>query len=298
MYATIDKNPVSRTIISQPQPQNSWPTLSIDMQMTHKAINYSSPTLPQSSSKDSTRPMVPANIKAVSDQSNMKIVGTCKNAAHSPPQLLVNLDVQFQTGSNPSDPKNAQYCCRNTKNATVYINPKHLQNSIIVCSYLTCSGSQKLMTARIPAIIFFGIAKIKLIKMTIYSFYIFHSSGECLFQEIYHSSHPVNSKLLFGLIFSLTRFASQISPKPTNETAFYGYQTPNYKLHILQTLSGLKFVMITDTNHSIKVQILEWIYSTIFTEFVIRNPFYVPAAKIESTIFKDKLRDYLSSIST
>jgi hypothetical protein len=82
------------------------------------------------------------------------------------------------------------------------------------------------------------------------------------------------------MIFSLNRFGKQVSPTPVGETAFYGYSTPFYKLHILETLSGLKFVMLTDLTHTIKVQTLIWIYSQLFAEYVVKNPFYEPKCKI------------------
>lgn len=53
---------------------------------------------------------------------------------------------------------------------------------------------------------------------------------------------------------------------------FVNYQTSTYKLHLFETLSGYKFVMLSDRAADSLRFVLRQIYSGPFLEYVVRNP--------------------------
>lgn len=53
---------------------------------------------------------------------------------------------------------------------------------------------------------------------------------------------------------------------------FVNYRTSAYKLHLYETVSGYKFVMLSDPNTDSLRFVLRQIYSGPFLEYVVRNP--------------------------
>ena len=53
---------------------------------------------------------------------------------------------------------------------------------------------------------------------------------------------------------------------------FVNYQTSTYKLHLFETPSGYKFVMLSDPAADSLRFVLRQIYSGPFLEYVVRNP--------------------------
>lgn len=53
---------------------------------------------------------------------------------------------------------------------------------------------------------------------------------------------------------------------------FVNYRTSTYKLHLYETLSGYKFIMLSDPNADSLKFVLRQIYAGPFMEYVVRNP--------------------------
>jgi trafficking protein particle complex subunit 1 len=53
---------------------------------------------------------------------------------------------------------------------------------------------------------------------------------------------------------------------------FTSYKTSAYKLHLFETLSGYKFIMLSDPSTDSLRFILRQIYTGPFLEYVVRNP--------------------------
>jgi hypothetical protein len=56
------------------------------------------------------------------------------------------------------------------------------------------------------------------------------------------------------------------------EEQFLNYRTSAYKLHLFETLSGYKFVMLSDPRTDSLQPVLHQIYIGPFLEYVVRNP--------------------------
>ncbi|KAF7792310.1 hypothetical protein EIP86_003346 [Pleurotus ostreatoroseus] len=77
------------------------------------------------------------------------------------------------------------------------------------------------------------------------------------------------SKLVYGVVLSLRNMIKKLSGK---DEQFVNYRTSTYKLHLHETLSGYKFVMLSDPNTDSLRFILRQIYAGPFLEYVVRNP--------------------------
>lgn len=60
--------------------------------------------------------------------------------------------------------------------------------------------------------------------------------------------------------------------RKNRDEQFVNYRTSTYKLHLYETLSGYKFVMLSDPNTDTLRFVLRQIYSGPFLEYVVRNP--------------------------
>ncbi|KAF2077815.1 hypothetical protein CYY_000860 [Polysphondylium violaceum] len=133
----------------------------------------------------------------------------------------------------------------------------------------------------------------------IFNIYIFNKEGVCIYFEEWNkkkgsANTAEDQKLLFGMLYSLKAFISTSSPKPIDpKTGFHCYKTSSYKLHFYETLSGTKFIIMTDPNTPDLREDLKKIYSNIFVEYVIKNPVYQPNTAIKCDMFINHLNAYL-----
>ena len=77
-------------------------------------------------------------------------------------------------------------------------------------------------------------------------------------------------------------------------------KTSRFTLHHLETASGIRFVLNTDSNTvgSLRSN-LQHIYGHIFVEYVAKNPLYDPLSNdpIDSPLFERHLQTYLEGLS-
>lgn len=152
--------------------------------------------------------------------------------------------------------------------------------------------------------------------MLIYSFFIFDRNF-CLFQHDWPHARQLKGKdqqrqqrLLHGLIFSLKRFCEKIgSPLQDGSfaTPFETMSTPQYKLHIFESLSGYKFVLLSDPSMPSQRLKLKQIYDTLFVPMVILAPDFEPSsltstnqkitALIHTTTFPTAVREFLDKLN-
>ncbi|KAJ3790792.1 TRAPP complex subunit bet5 [Lentinula aff. detonsa] len=76
-------------------------------------------------------------------------------------------------------------------------------------------------------------------------------------------------KLVYGVVFSLRNMIKKLSGR---DEQFVSYRTSAYKLHLFETLSGYKFIMLSDPGTESLRFVLRQIYVGPFLEYVVRNP--------------------------
>ncbi|EPS37665.1 hypothetical protein H072_8663 [Dactylellina haptotyla CBS 200.50] len=142
--------------------------------------------------------------------------------------------------------------------------------------------------------------------MVVYSFFIFDRHCECVYLRQWQdaiaasvvaqpSSRPVTAssatgtntpssekpastnklsmaeqaKLVFGVIFSLRNMVKKLCGP---DDAFLCYRTGHYKLHYYETITSLRFVMLTDVRTESLKSSLHQIYVNLYVEYVVKNP--------------------------
>ncbi|KAL0956559.1 hypothetical protein HGRIS_002696 [Hohenbuehelia grisea] len=77
------------------------------------------------------------------------------------------------------------------------------------------------------------------------------------------------AKLVYGVILSLRNMARKLSGR---DEQFVNYRTSTYKLHVYETASGYKFVMLSDPAADSLRFVMRQIYLGPFLDYVVRNP--------------------------
>ncbi|KAJ7045574.1 TRAPP complex subunit bet5 [Mycena alexandri] len=77
------------------------------------------------------------------------------------------------------------------------------------------------------------------------------------------------AKLVYGVILSLRNMVKKLSGR---DEQFVNYRTSAYKLHVYESVSGYKFVMLSNPEAESLRFILRQIYIGPFLEYVVRNP--------------------------
>ncbi|XP_017597798.1 PREDICTED: trafficking protein particle complex subunit 1, partial [Corvus brachyrhynchos] len=108
--------------------------------------------------------------------------------------------------------------------------------------------------------------------MTVHNLYIFDRGGQRLFSSEWHLPNSPNLpkfptfrqefKLMFGMLFSLRSFVAKMSPTDMRD-GFVAFHTSKYRLHYLETPSGLRLVLNTDLGVPSAREALQHIYSNV-----------------------------------
>ncbi|WVR03920.1 hypothetical protein IAU60_000919 [Kwoniella sp. DSM 27419] len=94
------------------------------------------------------------------------------------------------------------------------------------------------------------------------------------------------AKLVYGVILSLRNMVKKLSGR---EEAFTSYSTGGYKLHLFETPTGYKFVLLSDPSSDSLRFVLRQLYVGPFVEYVVRNPL-VKVDSREEGIDNDQFR--------
>ncbi|KAF1812041.1 transport protein particle complex subunit [Eremomyces bilateralis CBS 781.70] len=137
--------------------------------------------------------------------------------------------------------------------------------------------------------------------MVVYAFYIFDRHTECIYSKKWpppvaastakprpqstssaatngESAQPLtrrtnqksdDEKLVFGVVFSLRNMCRNLGGE---DNFFMNFRTNEYKLHYFETLTRLKFVMLTDTRTGNLRAALHQIWLNLYIEYVVKNP--------------------------
>jgi hypothetical protein len=94
--------------------------------------------------------------------------------------------------------------------------------------------------------------------------------------------------MLAGMFHSLYAIASQLSPVK-HCSGIQQLETDTFKLHCLQTLTGIKFIVITDPRRNNEDLLLRKLYE-IYADFALKNPFYSLDMPIRCELFDTNLQ--------
>ncbi|KAI9140367.1 Sybindin-like protein [Paraphysoderma sedebokerense] len=136
----------------------------------------------------------------------------------------------------------------------------------------------------------------------IFSLWIINKAGGLVYQKDFPqlSADSGLAKLtsndylvLAGTFHGVHALTARISPVPSSSGVEL-LETDTFKLYCFQTLTGTKFLVSADPTHPNIEYAMRKIYD-IYSDFVMKNPFYTPEMPIRSELFDSTL---LKSIRT
>jgi len=138
--------------------------------------------------------------------------------------------------------------------------------------------------------------------MTVYNLYIFDRFGVLLHYAEWNRRQQTGitrveeAKLMHGMLFSLKSFVYKLSPMDIQDN-FLQYKTNKYKMNMLETPTGVRFVMNTDVNAVNVRDLLCQIHKQIYLEYVVMNPLCKMGKAIKSELFSTKLEEVVRQSS-
>ncbi|GFR90023.1 trafficking protein particle complex subunit 4-like [Elysia marginata] len=97
--------------------------------------------------------------------------------------------------------------------------------------------------------------------------------------------------MLASMLHSLFAIGSQLSPEP-HSSGIRTMETDTFKLHCHQTMTGVKFVVITDPKQGHVDAILKKMYEA-YADFALKNPFYSLDMPIRAELFDNSLQSVI-----
>ena len=122
------------------------------------------------------------------------------------------------------------------------------------------------------------------------------------------------AKLVYGVVISLRNMIKKISGRyvilssisddttqnSSRDEQFVNYRTSGYKLHLFETLSGYKFIILSDPKTDSLRFVLRQIYVGPFLEYVVRNPLIKMDSRqqgIDNEYFKSSVDKLIRALS-
>ncbi|KAG2173751.1 hypothetical protein INT43_005171 [Umbelopsis isabellina] len=121
----------------------------------------------------------------------------------------------------------------------------------------------------------------------IYSVYIINKAGGLVYQRDFAEQlEKVSSNdylVLAGTFHGVHAITSKISPVPSS-SGIEVLEGETFKLVCTQTLTGTKFLIVTDPQHQ-NVDALQKKVYDLYSNYVMKNPFHTPEMPIRSDQF-------------
>lgn len=135
--------------------------------------------------------------------------------------------------------------------------------------------------------------------MAVLSVYILNKAGGLIYQRDFRQGlHKLNTNdylVLAGTFHSVHALTSKISPTGSS-TGLQTMETAKYTIHCFQTITGTKFLVFTDIGQYNPDGIINRIYQ-LFSDHVMKNPFYQLDMPIRCDQFDRHLNKYLASVA-
>lgn len=135
--------------------------------------------------------------------------------------------------------------------------------------------------------------------MGIQSLYILNKAGGLIYQKDFKAGLNKLSTndylVLAGTFHSIHAISSQVSPVPSS-SGITVVETAKSAIHCFQTITGVKFLLITDLRQTAPENVLSQVYQ-LFADYVMKNPFYQLDMPIRCDQFDRHLKNYLMEIA-
>ncbi|KAG5367871.1 Trafficking protein particle complex subunit 4 [Yarrowia sp. C11] len=135
--------------------------------------------------------------------------------------------------------------------------------------------------------------------MTVYSLYILNKAGGLIFQRDYGTELAKLSSndylVLAGTFHGVHAISAKLSPIE-GSSGIQTMETEKYALTCFQTVTGIKFLLITDLRQQFVDSVLRRVYQ-LFADYVMKSPFYQLDMPIRCSLFDLHLNKYLESVS-
>ncbi|GLH08703.1 hypothetical protein R5R35_006918 [Gryllus longicercus] len=104
-----------------------------------------------------------------------------------------------------------------------------------------------------------------------------------------------NEKIfLASMFYPLFAIASQLSPEPKS-SGIEMLEADTFKLHCFQTLTGVKFMVVSEPSQQGMDILLKRIYE-LYADFALKNPFYSLEMPIRCELFETNLQSLLEVV--
>jgi hypothetical protein len=104
-----------------------------------------------------------------------------------------------------------------------------------------------------------------------------------------------NEKIfLASMFYPLFAIASQLSPEPKS-SGIEVLEADTFRLHCFQTLTGVKFMVVAENSQSGMDVLLKKIYE-LYSDYVLKNPFYSLEMPIRCELFDTNLQSLLEQV--
>jgi hypothetical protein len=135
--------------------------------------------------------------------------------------------------------------------------------------------------------------------MAVQSLYILNKAGGLIYQRDFRSGLNKLSTndylVLAGTLHSVHALTCQISPAGSSSGVTM-IETSKFALHVYQTLTGIKFIVVMDLRQFSPDIIISRIYQ-LYSDYVMKNPFYQMDMPIRCDQFDRFLNSYLMSVA-
>jgi hypothetical protein len=98
-----------------------------------------------------------------------------------------------------------------------------------------------------------------------------------------------------GTLHGVYAMSAEISPVP-GSSGFSVIETGKYAIHCFQTLTGTKFLIVTDARQFHADVVVQRIYQ-LYADYVMKNPFYQLDMPIRCELFDRNLSAYASTVA-
>ncbi|KAI0244499.1 hypothetical protein L0F63_000856 [Massospora cicadina] len=132
-----------------------------------------------------------------------------------------------------------------------------------------------------------------------FSLYIINKAGGLVYHKDFSTSLANLSSneylVLAGTFHGVHAITSKISPVP-GESGLEVLETSKFKLRCFQTLTGTKFLLVSDPFQTRVDVALQKIYE-LYSDYVMKNPFHTPEMPIRCELFDQSLVNFIQSFN-